>query len=69
MNKTAVYRLYLIKNGEEIFYGSSNYVDYMSELIGDYVRNNGKISEEFSFKVTVSVREKEFLYMSRRKKK
>ncbi len=68
MNKTAVYRLYLIKNGEETFYGSSNYVDYMSELIGDYVRNNGKISEEFSFKVTVSVREKEFLYMSRRKK-
>lgn len=56
MNKTAVYRLYLIKNGEEIFYGSSNYVDYMSELIDDYVKNSGKTRESFSFKIVVSVR-------------
>lgn len=51
-----VYRLYLIKNGEEVLYGSSNYVDYMSELIDDYVRTNGNSSDNFSFKVEVSVR-------------
>ena len=51
-----VYRLYLIEGGKEIYYGSSTYVDYMSELIDDYVRTNGNSGDNFSFKIEVSVR-------------
>ena len=51
-----VYRLYLIKDGKETYYGSSTYVDYMSELIDDYVRTNGNSGDNFSFKVEISVR-------------
>ena len=50
-----VYRLYLIKDGKETYYGSSTYIGYMSELIDDYVRTNGKSGDNFSFKVEVSV--------------
>ena len=41
---------------KEIYYGSSTYVDYMSELIDDYVRTNVNSGDNFSFKVEVSVR-------------
>lgn len=51
-----VYRLYIIKDGREIYYGSSTYADYMSELIDDYVRTNGDSTDNFLFKVEVSVR-------------
>lgn len=51
-----VYRLYLIKDGKEIYYGSSTYVDYMSELIDDYVKTNVNSGDNFSFKIEVSVR-------------
>lgn len=51
-----VYRLYLIKDGKESYYGSSTYVDYMSEMIDDYVRTNGNSGDKFSFKIEVSVR-------------
>lgn len=51
-----VYRLYLIKDGKETYYGSSTYVDYMSELIDDYVKTHGSSGENFSFKIEVSVR-------------
>jgi hypothetical protein len=54
--RAMVYRLYLIKDGKEIYYGSSTYVDYMSELIDDYVKTNGSSGENFSFKIEVSVR-------------
>lgn len=53
--KTMVYRLYLIKDGKETYYGSSTYVDYMSELIDDYVRTNGNSGDNFLFKIEVSV--------------
>lgn len=53
--RVMVYRLYLIKDGKEIYYGSSTYVDYMSELIDDYVRTNGNSGDNFSFKVEISV--------------
>ena len=51
-----VYHLYIIKDGKEIYYGSSNYANYMSELIDDYVSTNVDIGDNFSFKVEVSVR-------------
>lgn len=51
-----VYRLYLIEGDKEIYYGSSTYVDYMSELIDDYVKTNASSGENFSFKIEVSVR-------------
>lgn len=51
-----VYRLYIIKDDEEVYYGSSTRVDYMSELIDDYVRTNGNSGDKFSFKIEVSVR-------------
>lgn len=54
--RVMVYRLYLIKDGKETYYGSSTYVDYMSELIDDYVRTNGNSGDNFSFKVEISVR-------------
>lgn len=54
--KAVVYRLYLIKDGKESYYGSPTYVDYMSELIDDYIRTNGNSGDKFSFKIEVSVR-------------
>ena len=48
-----VYRLYLIKDGKEIYYGSSTYVDYMSELIDDYVRTNCDSGDKFSYKIQI----------------
>lgn len=51
-----VYRLYIIKDGKEKYYGSSTYIDYISELIDDYVRTNSNSGDNFSFKVEVSVR-------------
>lgn len=52
---SVVYRLYLVKEGKEIYYGSSTYIDYMSELIDDYVKSNGKSGDKFSFKIEVSL--------------
>jgi hypothetical protein len=54
--RTVVYRLYIIKDGKEKYYGSSTYIDYISELIDDYVRTNSNSGDNFSFKVEVSVR-------------
>lgn len=51
-----VYRLYLIEGDKEIYYGSSTYIDYVSELIDDYVRTNANSGDNFSFKIEVSVR-------------
>lgn len=54
---TTVYRLFIIKDGKEVHYGGSTRVEYMSELIEDYVRTNGISGDKFSFRVEASVKE------------
>ena len=58
MSQAVVYRLYIIREGKEIYYGSSTYPSYMSELIEDYIKMNGDSGDKFSFKVDVSIRQK-----------
>lgn len=56
MSQAVVYRLYIIREGKEIYYGSSTYPSYMSELIEDYIKMNGDSGDKFSFKVDVSIK-------------
>lgn len=47
-----MYSLYLIKDNEEIFYGSGN-IDYMMELLNDYISiNNLYGHNEVKFKIS-----------------
>lgn len=51
-----VYRLYIVREGEEVVYGSSCRFGYMQELIDDYIRMNGKSGDTFSFNIKVTVK-------------